>query len=151
MSIDRQSRNQLADAIRALASGAISNDEFEDKRVPRSGGDAAILEIFSEGAWRLYSDLKEYRLRGPNKLDAKTKKEIARRVLFLKTDLPYEWPVSSTRDSLFRFFANLLTLGAANRLNRKRLARQGDVEVWPFLRRSDLEQALKSPVYLNAP
>jgi hypothetical protein len=150
MNIDRAARNQLAEAIRALAAGLITNDQFEDKRMPYSNTDPAINEVYSKGAWCLYSDLQEYRLKGRHKLDEQTKKNVARWVVFLKTDLPYEWPVPTPRESLLRFFANLLTLGMANRRHIAELKRQGDAEVWPFIRRCDFEAALKEPKYLHA-
>lgn len=150
MNIDRHSRNQLAEAIRALAAGLISNDDFERNRMPHNRTDPAINEIFSNGAWRLYSDLREYRLTGKNKLDDQTKEEVARWVLFLKTDLPYQWPVHTLRETFVRFFSNIITLGMASRYYENRLKLLGDTGVWPFLRRSDLEAALQNPRYLNA-
>ncbi len=67
--IDTHARSQLAEAIRALVSGAISNDEFE-ARVPSSGDDPAIAEVFGQGAWMLYSDLHTHRLSGTYRLPA---------------------------------------------------------------------------------
>jgi hypothetical protein len=148
--VDRNARNQLAEAIRALASGCISNDEFEDKRLPRSMEDAAISEIYSNGAWFLYSDLEEHRLVGKYRLSKATKTHIARWVLFLKTDLPYEWPIPTLWQKLGLFTANLLTLGIAGRIFARRFRAEGDSDVWPFLRRYDYEVALQNPVYLYA-
>jgi len=147
--VDREARNKLAEAIRALASGLITNDEFEDKRLPCSNEDPAISAVFSKGAWFLYSDLEEYRLSGIHRLDENTKSVVARWVLFLKTDLPYQWPVSSLKQGLFRFIANFFTLGAANKSYASKYRACGDIEVWPFLRRADYELALQNPVYLN--
>jgi len=147
--IDRTARDQLADALRALASGLVSNDEFEDSRLPHSRNDAVIREVFSRGAWMLYSDTHEYRLAGKNKLDALTKSEVARWVLFLKTDLRYEWPVYSMLQTLGMLLANVLTLGMANRIFIPRFATHGDVDVWPFIRKADYEAALQNPPYLR--
>ena len=147
--VDRAARNKLAEAIRALASGLITNDEFEDKRLPHSKEDTAISEVFSKGAWLLYSDLEEYSLSGFHQLDEKTKSVVARWVLFLRTDLPYEWPVSNIGQGLLRFIANILTLGAANKSYESKYQACGDIEVWPFLRQADYELAMQNPVYLN--
>ena len=147
--VDREARNKLAEAMRALATGLITNDEFEDKQLPHSKEDPAISEVFSKGAWLLYSDLEEYRLSGIHQLDENTKSVVARWVLFLKTDLPYEWPVSNIKQGLLRFTANILTLGAANKSYANKYQACGDIEVWPFLRRADYELALQKPVYLN--
>lgn len=147
--IDRPARNRLAEALRALASGLVGNDEFEDARLPCSKTDVAIREVFSKGAWMLYSDHREYCLAGEHKLDDATKAEVARWVLFLKTDLPYEWPVYSAPQTLGMIAANILTLGMANRLFASRLRTHGDVDVWPFIRKSDYEAALHNPPYLR--
>lgn len=147
--IDRTARDQLAEALRALAAGLVSNDEFEDSRLPYSRNDAAICEIFSKDAWMLYSDTHEYRLTGKNKLDAATKSELARWLLFLKTDLQYEWPVYSRRYALGMLLANILTLGMATRIFISRYAAYGDADVWPFIRKADYEAALHNPPYLH--
>ncbi len=147
--IDRTARNILAEALRALSSGAISNDEFE-RRLPLGCTRApAVREVFSKGAWQLYSDLREYRLTGRDKLEDITRSEVARWVLFLKTDLPYEWPIPNAMLALGMFSANLLTLGRANRLFTARYRTSGDIDVWPFIRKSDYDAAQGVPPYLN--
>jgi hypothetical protein len=148
--IDRKSRNALAESIRALVSGQISNDEFEDRRLPVSAEDPAIWEIYSKGAWCLYSDLSEYRLIGKHRLTAQAKSEVARWILFLKTDLPYEWPRLSTGKFLGLLLLNILTLGTTNAVYAKRLRAHGDSAVWPFILRTDYEAALNSPAYLHS-
>jgi hypothetical protein len=147
--VDREARNKLAEAIRALASGLITNDEFEDKRLPYNSGDPAISEVFSKGAWLLYSDFEEYHLSNIHRLDEKTKSDVARWILFLKTDLPYEWPVTNIKQGLLLFIGNIFTLGAAHKSYASKYQALGDIEVWPFLRRTDYASALKNPVYLN--
>ena len=146
--IDRRARDRLAEAMRALAAGLISNDAFENDRLPSSSDDAAIREIYSNGAWGLYSDHHEYRLRGRYKLNDKAKEDVARWVLFLKTDLPYEWPVTTRR--LLPLLANVFTLGLANKYYFwPRFRAHGEIEVWPFVRRADYEAALNHPPYLR--
>lgn len=135
--------------MRALAAGLITNSEFENSRLPFSKKDAAIREVFSKGAWMLYSDLHEYQLATNNKLDTAAKTEIARWILFLKTELPYEWPVNSGLQSIGMLLANLLTLGFAQRFFVRRYCAHGDIGVWPFIRKSDYEAALKNPPYLQ--
>ena len=146
--IDRRNRNQMAQAVRALASGLITNDEFDDERMPHPvGNDPAIHEIYWKGVWPLYSDMQCYKLRGKDALDAEQKSWLARCVLFLKTDLPYEWPVLTRKQSLLLFIKNAASLGKANRKHIESLRRAGDLSVWPFLRKSDFGNALKSPKY----
>ena len=147
--IDREARTKFAQAIRALVAGQITNDEFEDSRLSRlNTSDPAIAAIYQEGAWHLYSDLEEHRLRGKHAISRTDKSHVARWILFLKTDLPYEWPELRGK----RFFAlglgNLLTLGLANRFYTRWFKQQGDIDVWPFIRRQDYETALGRPPYL---
>lgn len=147
--IDRTARNNLAEALRALSSGAISNTEFERRLFLRRTRDPAVMAIFSKGAWHLYSDLREYHLTGRDELDETTRSEVARWVLFLKTDLPYEWPVPNALLALGRLLVNLLTLGRANRLFAARFSTCGDTAVWPFIKKSDYDAAQDVPPYLN--
>ena len=53
--IDREARTKLAELIRHLVAGIITNDEFDDRR-PNST-DLAIRDVFYWGAWHLYSDV----------------------------------------------------------------------------------------------
>ena len=146
--IDRTSRTNLAESLRHLAAGVISNDAFE-RRLVRHSHDAAVRQVFSEGAWNLYSDLREYCLTGSDRLSDTARTEVARWILFLKTNLPYEWPVIPAWVRLALVPLNLITFGLVGRLIVKWLGRFGDQRVWPFLRRSDYEAALNQQPYLN--
>ena len=149
--IDRDGRNRLAESIRHLAAGVLTNLEFED-RADFHSADNAIQAVFWGGPWLLYDDFRTYRLRGRHRLDPRVRKAAARWVLFLKTDLPYEWPV--VRMGLLvmlRVFVNLVTLGLVARRAQRSFERCGDISVWPFLRRRDYETALANPPYLNGP
>ena len=148
--VDRKARNLFAQSIRALVAGQITNDEFEDVRLPAlHTADPAIAAIYQEGAWHLYSDLEEHRLRGKHALSSQDKAHVARWVLFLKTDLPYAWPELRG----LRFFAlgiaNIVTIGLANKVYANWFKRHGDIDVWPFINREDLAVAQQHPVYLG--
>ena len=151
--IDRERRDKLAQILRWLGSGLISNDEFEDRRDslfdgvhPWQHGDPAIAAI-SEQAWFLYHDLDEYKLKGAASLSGQDRREVARWIVFLHSDLEYEWPRESFLDS--SILLNIITLGF-NRLRRlRRLKQLGDWEVWPFIRRADSELARRTPRLLS--
>ncbi|MBJ7575480.1 hypothetical protein [Luteimonas sp. MC1828] len=148
--IDREARDRFAQAIRALVAGTITNDEFEGVRFPAlDTADPAIAAIYQEGAWHLYSDLEEHRLRGKHAISRKDKSHVARWVLFLKTDLPYEWPELGGARFFALGLANLFTLGVANRFYVKWFKQQGEVDIWPFIRHEDYAAALERPVYLG--
>jgi hypothetical protein len=148
--VDRPARDRLAESIRQLAAGAVTNWEFEDK-AEFDSLDPAIRAVFWSGPWHLYDDFGNYRLRGRDRLDPLVRREAARWVLFLKTDLAYEWPVA--RCNVLRavgwVLANLVTAGQAARRARHEFEKHGDISVWPFIRRSDYETALTTPPYLG--
>src|SRR5688572_24364031 len=90
---DKWNREKLAEAPRHLATGQISNDEYEERTELRSS-DIAVREIW-RAAWGLYSDVRTHRLTGKDALTADTKEAVARCILFLHSDLPWEWPTRS--------------------------------------------------------
>jgi hypothetical protein len=144
--VDRKARDVLAEQIRHLVAGQSSNDEFED-RLPESP-DAAIWEVFWNGAWSLYDDLSEHKLRGPNHIVKEYRREVARWVLFLKSDLEYEWPPYPPKPQLLHMLLSIFTVGAYNRMAARRWRQNGETEVWPFIRRNDYERALATQPYL---
>lgn len=146
--IDRQARDRAAELLRHFAAGQRTNDEFEDSW-PSSWQDPSVDQVFWGGAWGLYGGTRCHRLSGRDRLDRQVRREVARWVLFLKSNLPYEWPRVSHHLSLLLLFPNLLTMGLVGWLGRRWFACHGDYEVWPFIRRSDLEVALCRPCYLR--
>jgi hypothetical protein len=146
--VDREARTQLAELTRHLVGGRVTNDEFED-RLSLHSADPAVWEIFSSGAWFLYSDDREHRLTGKYRLSKDARREVARWILFLKTDLEYEWPRLGRIRSLLLLLGNLLSVGLVSVAYRRYLRRVGDWDVWPFLRRSDYDLALKQPPYFT--
>ncbi len=146
--IDRQARNELALLIRRLATGRITNDQFEDT-CPCSAMDSATIHIPSEGVWYLYCDLREYYLRGKDRLLPEQRRFAARMTLFLKSDLEYEWPTRDLTEALMGILLNLLTLGRFAHFYRWYADSYGEMEVWPFARIEDYQAALKSPPFFN--
>ncbi len=155
--VDRVLRDRLADAIHDLAAGFLTNDAFEDGLFeagiplatdPSRWPDPAIGPI-GERAWCLYSDTHPYPLTGRHKLPPEGRRQVLRWVLFLRSDLEYEWPqfrlINPALVSLSGCLLSVLTLGI---LPRWRFAREfaewqrsGEYSVWPFLRRSDFDEA----------
>jgi hypothetical protein len=90
--VDRKARDKLAEALRHLISGQLTNDEF-DAAYPGSCEDPAVLAVW-ESASCLYSssDLFAYRLRGRYKVSPEVRRASARAVVFLHSSLEYEWP-----------------------------------------------------------
>lgn len=147
--IDRKARNILAESYRHLISGQITNDEFEDRL--KFSKDIAIDEIYYRGAWPLYDDLHEHKLTGEWAISEEGKPIAARFILFLKTDLEYEWPRKTGAKAFIWALFGVLTLGVVTIIQKIVAAtgEKGDKDVWPFYRRSDYEAALEVPPYLR--
>jgi hypothetical protein len=150
MTVDREGRDRLAECIRHLAAGVMTNREFESKG-DFDSPDPAIQAVFWGGPWLLYDDFRNYRLRGAYRIDPAVRREAARWILFLKTDLPYEWPVIRRHfmGNVARLLTNLVTLGHVARRTQRRFEQKGDVRIWPFIRRADYEAAVADPTYLR--
>lgn len=142
--IDMTARTALAELLRHFVAGLVTNDEFED-RAPRRSPDAAVAAIRGN-AWYLYDDLREYRLAGIDKLPSGVRSAVARWVLFLGTDLEYEYPIHGKVASLAFDVASLCTLGLLGWVWRRGHRRNKDL--WPFFRQADLDSALGRPVLL---
>ncbi len=141
--IDRSARNKLAELLRSLAAGIITNDEFEDS-IPESS-DSAISEVFFKGGWLLYSDMKEYKLKEKDALELIVKKEVAKWVLFLKSNYEYNWPsVSFTQRVL-----HVISLGFLGTTYAKAWSSAGDVDAWPFLKAEHITKAKEEHGYLG--
>lgn len=138
---DRDSRDRLISAIRALLSGQITRAEFEG-RVPARSSDPAIRAMLSENAWQLFTGKHD------DSLADCDRGTVSRWVLFLKTDKPYEWPSLSRRQQVMHALASVVTLGMIAKPLSRRIAGLGDLAVWPFLRRADYDAAMRSPAYL---
>ena len=145
--IDRVARNHLAQSARWLVGGRMTNWQFEDG-APTSS-DPAVKEIFDKAFWMMYSDFPEYRLSGAARLCPELRNTAARSILFLKSGLPYEWPVLSRFAAARLVFLNLLTLGFAGRRYLARAASTGDLSLWPFRNAEQYASALQRPPYLG--
>ncbi|HEV7507825.1 MAG TPA: hypothetical protein VGS07_23275 [Thermoanaerobaculia bacterium] len=145
--VDRDARDKMVLLIRRLVAGRITNDEFE-AGLPFGSSDPAVMEVYHRGLWSFYSDLSEHRLVGSHRLSRTARREVARFILFLKSDLNYEWPCRQLWKELLWMLAGLLTLGVAGRLYWPWIGTHGEVRVWPFLRKEDFEQAVRHPCYL---
>jgi hypothetical protein len=144
--IDRPGRDKLAELLHQFVGGRLTNDRFEDQ-LPKSR-DVAVSEIEAE-SWFLYDDLKEHRLADKWRLSSRGRTQVAQWIMFLKTDLPYEWPVIPPWATFLFMVPNLLSLGTLGTVFQRWFSKHGDLAVWPFQKRSDFEEAKLSPKYLS--
>ena len=103
--VDRTQRDTARRVLRSLIAGELTNDEFE-AQFPRAEHDMAVQAI-KTNVWMLYSDLRRHKLTGKHELNAGTRALLKRCVVFLDTDLDFEWPVP--RISLLNIGTNLLS------------------------------------------
>jgi hypothetical protein len=90
--VDRQARSELAICLLRLVTGEMTNGEFDDRyEAWEDSNDAAVAEISTFG-WQLYSDTNQYRLKGWHAVSDELRQMADRALLFLQTDLDYEWP-----------------------------------------------------------
>jgi hypothetical protein len=151
--IDVQARSKLAEASRRLVSGLITNWQYDDHLLDDgqvfASEDPALREIYNKGFWLLYDDLRQYRLSGPHRLSEQSRRQAVRCIMFLKSGLPYSWPILSRWAAFLLTCANLLTLGLAG-LAYSRWAKRGrDISYWPFTTAAQYNEALQSAVYLS--
>jgi hypothetical protein len=139
--IDRAGRAALAEHLRRLASGRLTNAEFDSVRLDHSD-DEALVAVGHAG-WSLYDDFFVYRLRGRRALTSETLDAVARCILFLDSALIYKWP--ARRPTVKSILLTVLTFGSWLRRERRRWEASGLHHVWPFFRESDYQRALANP------
>ena len=146
--VDRKARDEFAELLRHFIAGRITNEEFEDQ-VPHSPKDLAIFEIWWIATSPFFSD-DEYTLTEEYRASDDERREIAKCVLFLKTDQEYQWPRHSTLKELLGYLRYLVSFGRVPVYSSYELldAAAGDLEAWPFIRLKDLETARTRPPYL---
>lgn len=146
-SIDDGARKQLALLARRLASGRVTNDDFEDA-LP-SFREAALHDIYFYGLWPLYDDFIQHKLVGRWALTKDGKVFVARIVLFLHSDLPYRYQRITGVAAIPFMLLSMLTFGWFGRVWRRRQWANGDESVWPFFSRSEFEAVCQRPVFLS--
>ena len=148
---DRLRRDRVIALLRAFAAGKLTNDEYEERysailaeHEKDKLKDRALHAVW-EAMWFCYtdSDIEIHRLEGAHALNPAGKKALARCILFLQTNLPYEWKRDSILPPLEEMALGLLTLGWWNRRQKKEVGNWDDV--WPFRRIEDFEKAKLEP------
>lgn len=148
MTVDRAARNQLAELLRHFVAKQVTNFEFDNAAFDIKTHDAGVKAIRDQ-AWMLYDDLRKHKLTGEWAIDDENRREVARWILFLKSDYEYRWPVMRWWQKLLFPVVTLLALGAGPYLWRQWYARQGVSEVWPFFRHEEFKSANETLGYLG--
>lgn len=148
--IDRTARDKAASLAQRFMCGEITNDDLIE-RWPDRSNDAAIRAV-QDALWFLYDDRKTHRV-DLSEVTPEIWDEVSRCILFLRSDLPYEWP-----EKRLIFFNQvplafrILSLGLLEPLHawlgRRRsrfeedMRAAGDMSVWPFIRADEYTQLL---------
>lgn len=173
--VDINRRKLLAMYLRHLATGQITNDEYEESvmrdvsygwlpehyhRSKQYQTDDPVIPLILTASWQLYNDTHQHRLKSKAALSASATREIARYILFLNTDAEYSWkPVSIHPLIRFSFKELLLSVATLGWYYRKAVRNlreeeeaiktEGDFEYWPFKTREKYEAALEVVPYLG--
>jgi hypothetical protein len=126
--VDTSARLQAATLLRSFLAGGISNTEL-DQGFPQRSRDPAIHAVYRR-TFRFQDDIQEFHATGRFAVEGPAREVLDRCVLFLQTELAYEWSLPLV-DAVLRAFA-LLT---------RRPRPRGDRSVWPFFRKEDLASA----------
>lgn len=154
--IDRDARNQMAELLRHFAAGQIINCDWDEAAWQLAKSNDPALHAVFVAVWGLYDDLREHTLSGKDALTEKTRRNVARCVLFLQSDV--EYPLSRLRASWEKvkfalwpvqwFFHGLHKLLAAIRIWPEKDTGRDYREWWPFSNQTEYEEALKHPKLL---
>jgi hypothetical protein len=88
--VDPQARDTAAKLLQAFIDGTISNYKY-DHGFPRSKSDPALRSVWAN-LWFYYSDIREHTLTGKDALTPGVRALYERSLLFLKSDLEFQWP-----------------------------------------------------------
>jgi hypothetical protein len=128
--------------LRQFIDGSISNDEYE-RKFPTNKQDPALRPVYLH-MWFCYSDLFEHTLTGKHALNDEGIAFFERCILFLNADLEFHWPLPelSLRYAIIRLLGLGWVLKRREEKHEIEMRALGEVEVWPFLRKTDYEEAL---------
>ena len=144
--IDKIARSRARRLLKRVALGKITNFECENEfydLFPRSS-DPVIFALFRT-VWGMSGDsecsLAPLFLRG-----SELRKRLCRWIVFLKTDLEYEWPKERLSPGLRdicppTWFDRLLGMISPTTWATREFCSLGNHKVWPFLREADFNAA----------
>jgi len=179
--VEKERRRKLALHLRHFAAGLTTNDEFEDRvtddvsfnwlpeqyyRSKKAQSDDPAIRPMLELGWCMYSDLERHKLTGSRKPTDEERKRIACWILFLHSDLEYEWPCMDMVNPFLRRpfiedLLNIFTLGLYYLLFQKTKCEAeaeqeleafksaGDYDYWPFISKVQYEEELKNQPFLT--
>lgn len=155
MTVLREVRRQLAEDLEELLDGAITDAEFENRyerlaaKLRKMGVDFEedrVVPMVKAQVWQVFEGPEPWKRDAQHPIHPSTEVMFRKLILFLRSDLEYEWPFArypSFEEQCRGLLMNLLTLGGEARRRGREFSAAGDVEVWPFLRAVDYERELR--------
>lgn len=147
--IDRIRRDVAARLVRQFRDGEITSDDLESEWPDRSEDKA--LEAVETRVWAFYDDHWPRRMSGHDAATPDEREALTRYAAFLDSSLPYEWSKSNFISIggcgvLVVFSLGLLWpvdwwIKRRNACVEADLRKQGDLDIWPFIRRSDYDRS----------
>lgn len=151
--VDLDSRRQFASLIRKFVNCKINSGDFFESEVRFDciKSDDPALKAIDGMLWSSYNEEWPHKLSGKNALTPQGVEMYNRCLLFLGSDLEFEWPDAGRQFQQVRFgrVFGELTLGLTylvdDFLDKRSEAfmdnyrKAGEFEVWPFIRKSDYE------------
>jgi hypothetical protein len=139
--IDRKSREQVALALRQFASGRLSQNELYALTTQVEHSPDRGVATLAEAIYWQFINLGPKRLVGRHAPTSEARRDVARWVLFLRSDEPYVWP--DRGPSLGDIGRAVLTLGKSWIAQCEQRSRIGDESFWPFVSRQQLERVAR--------
>lgn len=104
--VDRKARDEFAQLLRHFVAGRVLNFDF-DKHVFKSDWyktwsvkDRVLEEVFDQ-MWFFYCEVRKHYLSGESALTKEDRRIVARHILFLHSDLEYEWDAAESQMTLW--------------------------------------------------
>lgn len=136
--IDREARDLLALLLRRLGNGRLTTYAFEREAWNLVDSEDLVIYALVDWAAIFLCDMRGLRLLGRRRLWPKERRGIAQAVLFLRSDVPYEWP-PQPEWSLLKSLVWLLSLGRLESSDGgwSEWRECGEFDAWPFVTASD--------------
>ena len=140
--LDRPTRDRLAESLRQIISGAMTNLALDDFLLEQAEGseDRGVREIAMQ-TWLLYEEEQLY----PIDITESQRRDIVRWILFLQSGHELEWPSEPSRLVTWPVrFLDCITVWRFKLYDKYFPKAHVDYCYWPFFRKDDYNKAVES-------
>jgi len=138
--VNRSKRLCAKSLLERFLACQITNDDFNDS-FPCDKADGALEAIYCN-IWPYYSENRTHKLDGKHALQPEVEELFRRCVVFLASNLEYEWPPYEWIDLKYGF---MRLFASSKKIDDQfeRFKARGEFAVWPFIRQSDYLACLR--------